>query len=478
MDPYQTLEQLRQLLESKQISAEELCRYFLDRIAQFDQQTNCFVSVEPEQVLAEARGADKTRDQGINGQLSGIPVAHKDNFCVRGQRTSCCSNLLRTFISPYDATIVKNISKEGGIYFGKTNMDEFAMGTSNQTSTWGPVRNPWDLSRVPGGSSGGSAAAVAAGFVPVATGSDTGGSIRQPASFCGVTGFKPTYGRLSRYGMIAFASSLDQAGTLTRTAQDAATMFRIMQGHDPRDATSEASWSDDKRVSVKHPLTIGYAASLLNDLDSEIVARIEGSRETLERLGNKFKDVEVFDQDLALSSYYIISCAEASSNLARFDGIRYGTRTKSASSIQELYENTRSQGFGDEVKRRLLAGTYFLSTNSPENYVQKAQKLRRMVYALYQELFQKVDVVLAPSAPSTAFRLDEQLDSTDMYRQDRFTVPVNLCGLPAVSIPCGLVNGLPIGVQLIGPQYGDELILDVAYRFQSETSWHLHRPKL
>ncbi|MYD45118.1 MAG: Asp-tRNA(Asn)/Glu-tRNA(Gln) amidotransferase subunit GatA [Gammaproteobacteria bacterium] len=335
MDPYLSLKQLRRLLDSKQMTAEELCRYFLDRIAQFDQQTNSFISVDPEQVLAEAKGADETMDRGDNGQLTGIPVAHKDNFCVRGQRTSCCSNLLRTFISPYDATIVKNISKEGGVYFGKTNMDEFAMGTSNKTSAWGPVRNPWNLSRVPGGSSGGSAAAVAAGFVPVATGSDTGGSIRQPASFCGVTGFKPTYGRLSRYGMIAFASSLDQAGTLTRTAQDAATMFQIMQGHDPRDATSALS-SGDKNVPVKHPLTIGYSASLLQDLDSDIVKRIEASRNTLEQLGQKFVDVEVFDQDLALSSYYIISCAEASSNLARSAGMRFGSRAKSGSSIHVL----------------------------------------------------------------------------------------------------------------------------------------------
>ena len=477
MDPYQSLRQLRQLLDHKQINAMELCQYFLDRIAQFDQHTNSFVSVEPEQVLADAKNADETLDQGFNGQLTGIPVAHKDNFCVRGQRTSCCSNLLRTFIAPYDATVVKNISKAGGIHVGKTNMDEFAMGTSNQTSAWGPVKNPWDLSRVPGGSSGGSAAAVAAGFVPVATGSDTGGSIRQPASFCGVTGFKPTYGRLSRCGMIAFASSLDQAGTLTRTAQDAAIMFQIMQGHDPQDATSVSSLRDE-RVPVKHPLTIGYSASLLNDLDSDIVARIEASRYTLEQLGNKFVEVEVFDQDIALSCYYIISCAEASSNLARFDGIRYGSRAQSVSSIQELYEATRSQGFGDEVKRRLLAGAYFLSNNSPENYVQKAQKLRHLVYELYQELFQKVDVVLAPSSPSTAFRLDEETDTTDMYRQDRFTVPVNLCGLPAISVPSGLVNGLPIGVQFIGPQFGDELVLDIACRFQNETSWHLQRPKL
>ena len=477
MDPYQSLKQLRQLLDSKQISVTELCQYFLDRIAQIDHHTNSFVSLEPEQVLAEARSTDKTIDQGVNGQLTGIPVAHKDNFCVRGKRTSCCSNLLRTFIAPYDATIVKNISKAGGIYFGKTNMDEFAMGTSNQTSVWGPVRNPWDLRRVPGGSSGGSAAAVAAGLVPFATGSDTGGSIRQPASFCGVTGFKPTYGRLSRYGMIAFASSLDQAGTLTRTAQDATTMFQIMQGHDSQDATS-VPLSIKKKVQVKHPLTIGYSASLLNDLDSDIVARIEASRNTLEQLGNKFVDVEVFDQDLALSSYYIISCAEACSNLARFDGVRYGSRAKSVSSIQDLYEDTRSQGFGAEVKRRLLAGTYFLSNYSPENYVQKAQRLRRMVYELYNELFQKVDVVLAPSSPTTAFRLDEEHDSTDMYRQDRFTVPVNLCGLPAISVPCGLVNGLPIGVQFIGPQFGDELILDLAESFQKASSWHLQRPKI
>ena len=477
MDSFQSLTQLRQLLDSKQISATELCTFYLDRIAQVDQHLNSFVSVKPEQVLASAKSADATIAKGVIGKLTGIPIAQKDVFCVRGQQTSCCSNMLRSFVAPYDATIVANITRAGGIYLGKTNMDEFAMGSSNQTSAWGAVQNPWDLTRVPGGSSGGSAAAVAAGLVPVATGSDTGGSIRQPASFCGVTGFKPTYGRVSRYGMIAFASSLDQAGTLTLTAQDAVLLFQVMQGHDPQDATS-VSLPDTKPTQLNYPLTVGYPATLLDDLDSAVVARIEATRTTLEQLGNTFVDVEVFDLDLALACYYVISCAEASSNLARFDGIRYGSRAKSVATIKELYDQTRSQGFGDEVKRRLLAGTYFLTNNSPENYLKKAQQLRRMVYELYQRLFQQVDVVLAPAAPSTAFRLNVLHDSTDMYRQDRFTVPVNLCGLPAISVPSGLVNGLPIGVQFIGPQYGDERVLDLAVRFQEETAWHLQHPVL
>lgn len=477
MDSFQSLTQLRNLLERKQLSATELCEFYLDRIARLDQRVNSFVSVDPDEVLAHAEIADQDLHKGRGKELTGIPIAQKDVFCVRGKPTSCCSNILRTFVSPYDATIVKNISQAGGIYLGKTNMDEFAMGTSNQTSAWGPVRNPWDFDRVPGGSSGGSAAAVAAGFVPVATGSDTGGSIRQPASFCGVTGFKPTYGRLSRYGMIAFASSLDQAGTLTLTAQDAATMFHVMQGYDPRDATS-LSASSAACDRMQHPLTIGYAASLLQDLDSNIVGCIEAARQALEHLGHNFIDVEVFDQDLALTSYYIISCAEASSNLARFDGVRYGSRANPVATVREMYEETRSQGFGDEVKRRLLAGTYFLSNNSGENYVQKAQKLRRMVYELYERLFEQVDIVLAPSTPSPAFRLNEQHNSTDMYRHDRFTVPVNLCGLPAISLPCGQINALPIGVQLIGPQHHDEDVLDLAMSFQSETSWHLQHPVL
>lgn len=477
MDSFQSLSQLRHLLGSKQISATELCTFYLDRIARLDKHLNSFVSVDPDQVLAAARRADETIAQGAIGKLTGIPIAQKDIFCVRGQQTSCCSNILRSFIAPYDATIVANINHAGGIFLGKTNMDEFAMGTSNQTSAWGPVRNPWDFTRVPGGSSGGSAAAVAAGLVPVATGSDTGGSIRQPASFCGVTGFKPTYGRLSRYGMVAFASSLDQAGSLTATAEDAKLLFQIMQGNDQHDATS-VNLPESTQAKLDYPMTIGYSTSLLADLDSEVVARIEAARTTLEQMGNTFVDVDVFDQDLALASYYIISCAEASSNLARFDGIRYGSRADSVATIHELYEKTRSQGFGDEVKRRLLAGTYFLSNNSQESYLLKAQKLRRMVYNLYERLFQQVDIALAPSAPSTAFRLNEQCDTTYMYRQDRFTVPVNLCGLPAISMPAGLVDGLPVGVQLIGPRNGDEEVLDLAIRFQRETAWHLQHPEL
>ena len=477
MDSFLSLTQLRRLLDTKQISTTELCSFYLKRIAQFDHFLNSFVSVASEHVLAAAKVADSSLYQDTTRELTGIPIAQKDVFCVRGHPTSCCSNMLRSFVAPYDATVVRKIAQAGGIYLGKTNMDEFAMGASNQTSANGPVQNPWDVTRVPGGSSGGSAAAVAAGLVPAATGSDTGGSIRQPASFCGVTGFKPTYGRISRYGMIAFASSLDHAGTLTLTAKDAALLFQIMQGHDPHDATS-VPMPVPKQSQPLHRLTIGYATSLLDELDVQVVARIEDTRATLEKLGHTFVDVEAFDQDVSLACYYVISCAEASSNLARFDGIRFGTRAHSATTTQELYEQTRSQGFGDEVKRRLLAGTHFLTCHASDNYLTIAQKIRRIVYELYQRVFQQVDVVLAPSAPNTAFQLNEQHEPTEMYRQDRFTVPANLCGLPAISVPNGLINRLPIGVQFIGPRFGDERVLELATRFQEETPWHLQRPVL
>lgn len=477
MDSFQSLTQLRQLLKNKQISASELCSYYLDRTARFDECLNSFVSVAAEQVQATAKIADETISNNRSNTLTGIPIAHKDVFCVRREHTTCCSKMLRSFIAPYDATVVSKIAGAGGIYFGKTNMDEFAMGTSNQTSAMGAVRNPWDFTRVPGGSSGGSAAAVAAGLVPAATGSDTGGSIRQPASFCGVTGFKPTYGRVSRFGMIAFASSLDQAGTLTLTAQDATLLFQIMQGYDQHDATS-VSVSVPEQTHTNHPLTIGYAISLMDELDSRVAARIEETRKILEKLGHRFVDVEVFDQDVSLACYYVISCAEASSNLARFDGIRFGARAQSATTIQEMYEQTRNQGFGDEVKRRLLAGTYFLTSDTAESYFTIAQKIRRIIFELYERVFQQVDVVLAPSAPSTAFHLNEQHEPTEMYRQDRFTVPANLCGLPAISVPNGMINQLPIGVQFIGPRYGDERILGLATRFQEETVWHQQHPVL
>lgn len=477
MDSFQSLTQLGQLLKNKQISASELCSFYLDRTVRFDDSLNSFVSVATDHVLGTAKIADEAISNGRSRALTGIPIAHKDVFCVRSQPTSCCSKMLRSFIAPYDATVVSNIAEAGGIYFGKTNMDEFAMGTSNQTSAMGPVRNPWDFTRVPGGSSGGSAAAVAAGLVPAATGSDTGGSIRQPASFCGVTGFKPTYGRVSRYGMIAFASSLDQAGTLTLTAKDASLLFQIMRGPDRHDATS-LSVSVPNQIHSNHPLTIGYAISLLDELDPRVASHIEDTRTTLEKLGHRFVDVEVFDQDVSLACYYVISCAEASSNLARFDGIRFGTRAQSATTIQEMYEQTRNQGFGDEVKRRLLAGTYFLTCDKTESYFTIAQKIRRIIYELYERVFQQVDVVLAPSAPSTAFQLNEQHEPTEMYRQDRFTVPANLCGLPAISVPNGMIDQLPIGVQFIGPRYGDERILELAERFQEETAWHLEHPVL
>ncbi len=477
MDSFQSLAQLRRLLKNKQISATELCTFYLDRTTRFDDCLNSFVSVAAEQVLATAKIADKTISNNRSNTLTGIPIAHKDVFCVRREHTTCCSKMLRSFVAPYDATVVSKIAKAGGIYFGKTNMDEFAMGTSNQTSAMGAVRNPWDYTRVPGGSSGGSAAAVAAGLVPAATGSDTGGSIRQPASYCGITGFKPTYGRVSRFGMIAFASSLDQAGTLTLTAQDATLLFQIMQGYDQHDATS-VSVSVPGRTHTSHPLTIGYAISLMDELDSCVAARIEDTRKTLEKLGHRFVDVEVFDQDVSLACYYVISCAEASSNLARFDGIRFGTRAQSATTIQEMYEQTRNQGFGDEVKRRLVAGTYFLTSDTAESYFTIAQKIRRIIFELYERVFQQVDVVLAPTAPSTAFQLNEEHEPTELYRQDRFTVPANLCGLPAISVPNGMINQLPIGVQFIGPRFGDERVLDLATRFQEETAWHQQHPVL
>lgn len=451
---------------------------FLSRIRSTADQFNCFVSIHEDSALQSAREADTALAAGQDGALRGIPIAHKDIFCIEGKNTTCCSRMLRSFVSPYSATIVENLESAGAVCLGSTNMDEFAMGSSNETSANGPVRNPWNLERVPGGSSGGSAAAVSAGLVPACTGSDTGGSIRQPASFCGVTGFKPTYGRNSRYGMVAFASSLDHPGSLTNSVEDAGSMLSAMSGNDFRDSTSASQqpieWTDASR-----PRRLGYPTRLFAGLPQPIAVCLDEARRTLEAAGNTIVEIELPHFDVAVSAYYVIACAEASTNLARYDGIRYGHRSETDGCIEDVYAKSRSEGFGMEVKRRILTGTYVLSVGHYDSYYIKAQKIRRLIRDDYLRAFQQVDMILSPSTPTTAFRLDAMdLDPTEMYKQDQFTVPVNMSGLPAVSVPCGFADGLPVGLQMIAPHFGESELLELGIKYQHLTDWHLQHPRL
>ncbi len=477
MDSYATLSELRTLLDQRKIGAVELAQHYLDRIKRFNPHLNAYVWVDADWVLETARKCDEQIAKGESDILTGIPIAHKDLFCIEGTPTTACSKMLQSYVAPYTATVVANLSNRGAIHLGKLNMDEFAMGTSNETSVFGPALNPWGEERTPGGSSGGSAVAVAAGLAPAATGSDTGGSIRQPASFCGVTGFKPSYGRNSRYGMIAFASSLDQAGTLNHTAEDAAIMLQAMQGHDRKDSTSVNARSLEFLKGSKL-LTIGYSAERVQALPTKMVERIEEAHRVLEKAGHTFLEVELPESMIALATYYVISCAEASSNLSRYDGIRYGYRHENSTDLRELYMETRSNGFGSEVKRRILAGTLVSRQSEVDRYYRQAQKIRRLIHHSYLEVFQTVDLLLTPAAPTTAFRLNEQQQATESYKQDRFTVGANLCGLPAISVPCGLADGLPVGVQFVGPQYLDDRVLGLAIEFQQLTDWHRQHPEI
>ena len=473
-------------LQDKQFSSLELTEHYIKRIDALDSKINSFITHTSETARAQAQAADEMRAQGDNRPLLGVPMAHKDIFCTQGVLTTCGSKMLHNFISPYDATIVTNIDKAGMISLGKLNMDEFAMGSDNESSHYGAVHNPWNLAHVPGGSSGGSAAAVAAGFVPVATASDTGGSIRQPASFCGLTGIKPTYGRISRFGMIAYASSLDQAGSMGRSAMDCAYLLQPMIGHDPRDATSikhdipnyvqdlneAAASAGDKPFAG---LRIGVAKEYFSKgLDAEVEQAARAALNKYEELGATIVEVTITDPEITLATYYMLAPAEASSNLSRFDGVRFGYRCENPTDLLDLYTRSRSEGFGPEVQRRILTGTYALSAGYFDAYYTKAQKVRRIIVKDFENAFANCDVIASPTAPTAAYKLGEDLDSATLYLGDVYTIGVNLAGLPALSQPVGLTsNGLPIGLQLIGQYWQESKLLSTAHLFQQHTDHHL-----
>lgn len=479
----QTLTQLAKDLADGKTSSVELTQDYLRRIDGSDH--NAFISIDPEPTLQEAKNADQRRAKGDSARLLGIPIAHKDIFCIDGRRTTCGSKILENFIAPYTAGVVRNMQAAGTVNLGKTNMDEFAMGSSNENSYFGDVLNPWgsaSQSLVPGGSSGGSAAAVAAQLAPAATGTDTGGSIRQPAAFCGLTGVKPSYGRCSRYGMVAFASSLDQAGPLTHTAEDAALMLSAMTGFDERDSTSLDVPTEDFSANLNEPLdglVIGLPDEFFGSgLDSEIASLVENAVKVYEQLGAKIKRVSLPNSHLALPSYYVIAPAEASTNLSRFDGVRYGFRAEQFTDLDDMYTQTRSQGFGDEVKRRIMIGTYALSSGYYDAYYSQAQKLRRLISNDFDTAFAECDIIMGPTTPSPAFAHGSRKDDpVSMYLNDIYTIPANLAGLPAASIQAGLnTQGLPVGLHLIAPYLGESKLLNVAHKYQLETEWHLTAP--
>jgi len=476
-----TISQLSQALHAGKVSSVELTEHFLARIERLDGELNTFITVTAESARAQAEQADERLSAGDATLLTGVPIAHKDIFCTEGVGTSCGSRMLDNFVSPYDATAVARLREAGAVMLGKTNMDEFAMGSSSETSYYGPVRNPWDRDRVPGGSSGGSAAAVAARLVPGATGTDTGGSIRQPAALCGVTGIKPTYGRVSRWGMVAFASSLDQAGTLARTARDAALLLRVMAGPDPLDSTALSDPVPDYTAELAQPLgrmTVGVVDDFFDEgLDPDNAQCVRDALSVMERLGAIVKPIRLRNIGLSVPAYYVVAPAEASSNLSRFDGVRFGYRAEGASDLTELYMRTRGEGFGEEVKRRILTGTYVLSAGYFDAYYLQAQKVRQLISEDFACAFGEVDVIAGPTTPTPAFLLGQKLDDpVRMYLNDIYTIGAPLAGLPALSMPCGLVRGLPVGLQLIGPHLSEGRLLRAAHWFQQETDWHTLAP--
>jgi aspartyl-tRNA(Asn)/glutamyl-tRNA(Gln) amidotransferase subunit A len=492
-----TLAELAEALRTKELSSVELTSWYLKRIEASQPQLNAFISITAERALEEAQAADKAlakangKAQGKAGKapaksrgkqaLLGVPIVHKDIFCTAGVRTTCGSRMLDNFVAPYDATVVAKLRAAGMVMLGKANMDEFAMGSSNETSFHGPVRNPWKLELVPGGSSGGSAAAVAARLTPVATGTDTGGSIRQPAALCGITGIKPTYGRVSRYGMIAFASSLDQGGVFTVSAADAALVLREMAGFDPADSTSVDRPVPDYAAELDKPLK-GLKIGLLKEFFTGLEARnerlIRDALALYETLGATLKEVSLPSLPLSVPAYYVVAPAEASSNLARYDGVRFGHRCESPRDLMDLYMRSRGEGFGAEVKRRIMTGTYVLSAGYFDAYYLKAQKVRQLINADFMRAFQEVDVLMGPTTPTPAFALGAKTaDPLTMYLNDIYTIGANLAGVPALSIPCGFVDGLPLGLQIAGPHFSEGLLLNVAHRYQLETDWHKRAPE-
>jgi aspartyl-tRNA(Asn)/glutamyl-tRNA(Gln) amidotransferase subunit A len=473
--------QLIKGLRERQFSSVEVTRGYLNRIAALDGQYNSFISVDESAALAAAAAADERLAAGNAAPLTGIPIAHKDIFCTDGMRTSCGSRMLDNFVPPYDATVIQRFKAAGAVLLGKTNMDEFAMGSSNESSFYGPVHNPWNTSLVPGGSSGGSAAAVAGLLAPAATGTDTGGSIRQPAAFCGITGLKPTYGRVSRLGMVAFASSLDQAGPMARSAQDCALLLNAMAGHDPLDSTSSNVDTEDychKLGDSLAGLRIGLPSEYFGEgLDSATGECINTALRELEAQGATLVNVSLPHSALTIPTYYIIAPAEASTNLSRFDGVRYGYRCDNPVDLHDLYTRTRQEGFGDEVKRRILVGTYALSAGYYDAYYKKAQQVRRLIKQDFMDCFEYVDIIAGPTTPGPAFALGAKSnDPIAMYLEDVYTLAVNLAGLPGMSVPAGFVDDKPVGLQLIGRHFDEARLLNIAHRFQQTTDWHLRTP--
>ena len=478
---HETIAELAACLRRGMLTSTELTHRYLVRIERLDPHLNSYISVDAEGALAAAGHADARLERGEGGPLTGIPIAHKDIFCTKGIRTSCGSRMLDSFVAPYDATLVERLEQAGVVVLGKTNMDEFAMGSSNETSFYGPVKNPWDRQRVPGGSSGGSAAAVAARLCAAATGTDTGGSIRQPASFCGVTGIKPTYGRVSRYGMIAYGSSLDQGGVIARTAEDCALILQAMAGFDPRDSTSVERPVPDYRAGLDADITglrIGVPEEWLGaGLDPGVEAAVTDALTQLEAMGARVEQIRLPHSPLCIAGYYVVAMSEASSNLARYDGVRFGHRCQAPTHLTDLYRRSRAEGFGAEIKRRIMIGTYALSAGYYDAYYLKAQKIRRLIADDFRRAFEKVDVIMGPVAPTPAFPLGAKTDDpVRMYLGDIYTLSLNLAGLPGMSIPAGFSAGLPVGLQLIGNYWDEARLLTIAHQWQRTTDWHRAAP--
>ena len=478
-----TIAELSRQLAAREISSVELTRSYLERIDRLNGTLNAFITVDPERSLAQAQVADERIARGEAEALTGIPVAHKDLFCAKGWLTTCGSRMLENWVSPYDAHVIEQFNAAGAVMLGKTNMDEFAMGSSNENSFFGPAHNPWDLNAVPGGSSGGSATAVAARLAPAATGTDTGGSIRQPASFTGTCGLRPTYGRVSRYGMVAFASSLDQAGAIAATAEDLAYVLEVMAGFDARDSTCLDRPKENYHAALARPvkgLRIGMPREYFSpDLATDVAHPILEAVEALRRLGCETVEVALPNQHLAVPVYYVLAPAEASSNLSRFDGVRYGHRAAGYADLPDMYRKTRAEGFGAEVKRRILIGTYVLSHGYYDSYYLQAQRLRRLIARDFAEAFERCDLIVGPAAPSVAFDLGARRDDpVQMYLDDLYTIPINLAGLPGLSIPCGFgARGRPVGLQIVGNYFAEARMLNVAHQYQQVTDWHARAPR-
>ena len=478
-----TVKELSELLARKACSSVELSQEFINKINGLNKSLGCYITVDAERTLAQAKAADARRAAGNAGVLTGVPLAHKDIFCAKGWLTTCGSKMLGNFVAPYDAHVVERCAAEGMVTLGKTNMDEFAMGSSNETSHFGPVRNPWDQQRVPGGSSGGSAAAVAARLAPAATGTDTGGSIRQPAALTGICGLKPTYGLVSRYGMIAFASSLDQAGPMARSAEDLGLLLNVMAGHDARDSTSLQRPAEDYNRDLAEPLKglrIGLPKEFFGaGMSADVQKATDAAIAEYQKLGAVPVEVSLPNMDLSVPVYYVLAPAEASSNLSRFDGVRYGHRAAEYGDLLDMYKRSRAEGFGAEVKRRILIGTYVLSHGYYDAYYIRAQKLRRLIAQDFVEAFKTCDVILGPTSPTTAFKFGEKsADPVQMYLSDIYTIAVNLAGLPGMSIPCGFGDGgLPVGLQIIGNYFDEARMLNVAHQYQLATDWHRRAPQ-